>query len=122
MGFISGELERIVCDAINIIVDKKIGDAHYDRLISGTVISNNLNGQNAYNTSYSDGTYSGTYQEDCYRVKYQNSEFIAYPLNTNDTYEKDDTVLILIPNNDMRNEKYIMRRRPQQVKYIKNNG
>lgn len=113
--FYNGEIESIICNAINIIVQKQIENANYDKLISATVISDNLKGEYKYSGTRYSTTKRNTYQDDCYYVEYQNSKFIAYPLDENKTYQMGDRVLILVPNNDMTNEKYILRRRPQEV-------
>jgi hypothetical protein len=116
MSLFSGQLEQIICDAINIIVDKKVKDANYDRMVSATVVSQNLKNQSQVIMTDSDQN-TDEYYEDCYKVRYQNSTFVAYPININETYNINDVVLVLIPNNDMRNEKYIMRKRPKRNKF-----
>lgn len=113
--FYNGEIESIICNAINIIVQQQIANANYDKLISGIVISENLKGTSSYVSSKYLQNSKKTHPEDVYRIEYQNSTFLAYPLNTQDTYSPGDRVLILIPNNDMSNEKYIIRKRPLEV-------
>lgn len=116
MKFLNGEIESIICDAINIIVDKKIKNANYDKVVSGIVVSENLEGQNKYSTTTASNNITvTTYQEVAYRIEYQNASFIAYPIVEDMEFNIGDRVLVLIPNNDMSNEKYILRKRPKEV-------
>jgi len=117
MEFLHGQIEQIICDAINIIVDTKIQRANYNKVMSGTVISDNLKGTSTIrkvNGRTQVKRYSDT--EDMYKIQYQKSTFIAYPIVQGQTYSKGDNVLILVLNNDMANEKYILRRRPTNLK------
>ena len=79
-----------ICEAVDIIVSQKIAKAGYDRTIQATVLSclDSVTGK--------------------YKVKYQNSSFIAYAANPSIRYQKDALVYILIPGNDMSRDKIIM--------------
>lgn len=79
-----------ICEAVDIIVSQKIAKAGYDRTIQATVLSceDSIIGK--------------------YRVKFQNSSFIAYAANPSIRYQKDSLVYILIPGNDMSKGKIIM--------------
>lgn len=79
-----------ICEAVDIIVSQKIAKAGYDRTIQATVLSceDSIMGK--------------------YRVKFQNSSFIAYAANPSIRYQKDSLVYILIPGNDMSKDKIIM--------------
>jgi hypothetical protein len=112
--FVTGELESLICDAINIIVDKKIETANYDKMITAILTSDDLYGEKRSAIARS-GTYTSTiYKEHCYQARYQNATFLVYPMHEEVTYSNGDTVLVLIPNNDMRNFKYIMRKKPEE--------
>lgn len=79
-----------ICEAVDIIVSQKISKAGYDRTIQGIVT-------------------------DCldpiigkYKIRYQNSNIIAYAANPSIKYNIDSLVYILIPGNDMSEDKVIL--------------
>lgn len=83
--------DNIICDAISIIANKKIGEAPYDKTIRGVIKGK----------SDTDGL--------AYMVLGQGtSQFIAYNANPNIEYEKNDVVYILVPGNDMSRKKTII--------------
>lgn len=83
-------IEQQICDAIEIIVDKAIEQANYDKTIQATVIS------------CVDATIGK------YKVKYQDSTFYAYSSNSEVTYTNGSTVYILIPGNNTEADKTIL--------------
>lgn len=112
MAFVTGELENLLCDAINIIVDKKVESANYNKIIQGQIISNDLYGSEYFSLLPSGKRIYNTYKEHCYKVKYQDSIIIAYPFDEDKRYNKDDNIYLIIPNNDTRNPIFIIRRVP----------
>jgi hypothetical protein len=83
-------IEKQICDAIDIIATKAVADANYDRTIQATI------------ASCEDATIGK------YRVNYQDSTFYAYSNNSDLTYADGATVYVLIPANDMSAEKTIV--------------
>ena len=83
-------IEQQICDAIEIIVDRAIEQANYDKTIQATVIS------------CVDATIGK------YKVKYQDSTFYAYSSNSEVTYTNGSTVYILIPGNNTEADKTIL--------------
>ena len=87
----SDSIENIICDTINLITDKKIKSAGYDKTIQATILSctNALTGE--------------------YKIKYQdNSSLVAYAANPNITYKKNTLVEIQVPNSDLAKKKIII--------------
>lgn len=82
--------ENAIVEAIQIIADKKIADAGYDKTIKAVV------------NKVLDKT-TGKYE-----IKYQDSLFEAYATNANINYLKDDIVSVLIPGNDWDRTKTIL--------------
>ena len=82
--------ENAIVEAIQIIADKKISQANFDKTIKGLI----------YNVV--DSTI-GKYQ-----VKYQDSIFQAYATSSKITYEKNQQVSVLIPGNDFSRTKTII--------------
>ena len=83
-------IEQQICDAIEIIVERAIDQANYDKTIQATVIS------------CVDATIGK------YKVKYQDSTFYAYSGNSEVTYTNGSTVYILIPGNNTEADKTIL--------------
>ena len=83
-------IEQQICDAIEIIVDRAIEQANYDKTIQATVIS------------CVDATIGK------YKVKYQDSTFYAYSGSSDITYTNGSTVYILIPGNNTEADKTIL--------------
>ncbi len=75
-------LATSILDAIEILTDKKISEAKFDRTIQATILSciSNTKGE--------------------YKCKYQDSKFVAYAPNPDVTYDENALVYILIPGND----------------------
>ena len=83
-------IEQQICDAIEIIVERAIDQANYDKTIQATVIS------------CVDATIGK------YKVKYQDSTFYAYSGSSDVTYTNGSTVYILIPGNNTEADKTIL--------------
>lgn len=79
-----------ILQAVEIIADKKMSEASFDKTIQGTIIT------------CMDKTIGK------YKVKYQDSVFYAYSTNIETTYSDNSTVYILIPNGDMSKDKTIL--------------
>lgn len=84
------KIEQSICQAIDVIVNKAVSDANYDRTIQGTVIS------------CEDATVGK------YLCQYQDSKFYAYSSNSDVTYTNGATVYILVPGNNMNTDKTIL--------------
>ena len=81
-GNSSTDLASNILDAIEILTDKKLQEAKFDRTIQATILNcvSNTKGE--------------------YRCRYQDSKFLAYTPNPDVTYEENALVYILIPGND----------------------
>ena len=82
--------EDAIVEAIEIIADKKIAQAGYDKTIKA-VINNVLDSA------------AGKYE-----IKYQDSLFEAYATSSDLNYQKGQVVSILIPGNDWSRVKTIL--------------
>lgn len=83
-------IQEYLCEAVDIIVDKKLSSAGFNKAIEGTVLM-------------CEDTTLGKY-----KIKYQDSVFYAYAANPNITYSVDSLVNILILGNDMSRDKIII--------------
>lgn len=83
-------IEQNICDAIDIIVDKAISEASYDRTVQAIIVTC-IDESLGY-----------------YKVKYQDSTFYAYSTSTDITYTTGTSVYVLIPGNDMSQDKTIL--------------
>ena len=83
-------IERSICEAIEIIADKKIAQASFDKTIKAVV------------NSVLDRT-TGKYE-----IKYQDSLFQAYATSSEINYSIGQEVFILIPSNDWDRTKTIL--------------
>lgn len=83
-------IEANICDAIEIIVNRAIDQASYDRTIQATIVK------------CVDQTIGK------YVVKYQDSTFYAYSGSSEVTYTNGSMVYILIPGNDTEADKTIL--------------
>ena len=86
----SGNYESQILEAIQILVDDAVSKANYDKTIQGTI------------SRCIDATIGK------YIVRYQDSSFYAYSHNTETTYPAGTSVYVLVPGNDMSNEKSII--------------
>lgn len=86
----SGNYETQILDTIQMLVDNAVSKANFDRTIQGTI------------SRCVDATIGK------YIVKYQNSSFYAYSYNTDVAYPAGTSVYVLVPENDMSNEKSIV--------------
>lgn len=86
----SGNVGKNICDAIDVIVNKKITSLNFDKTVQGSILSiiDKKSGQ--------------------YEVKYQDSAFIAYTSSLDTYYTEGDSVYILIPSGDFNNNKTIL--------------
>ena len=83
-------IENSICQAIDIIVQRAIEQASYDKTIQATVVS------------CVDATIGK------YKVRYQDSTFYAYSGSSDITYTDGSNVYVLIPGNDMAKDKTIL--------------
>jgi hypothetical protein len=83
-------IENNICQAIDIIVDKAVKEAAYDKTILAQVIE------------CIDATIGK------YKIKYQDNICYAYTNNTDITYTKGTDVYILVPGGNLSNEKTIL--------------
>lgn len=86
----SKNYETQILDAIQMLVDKTVSKAEFDKTIKATI------------SRCVDATIGK------YVVKYQDSSFYAYSYNTDNTYSAGTAVYVLIPGNDMSQEKSII--------------
>lgn len=82
--------QNAIVEAIQIIADKKIAQANFDKTIKATIHS-------------IDDKATGTYS-----VKYQDSIFTANSTSTKINYQAGQQVLVLVPGNDMTRAKTII--------------
>lgn len=82
--------ESQILDAIQILVDNAVSKANYDKTIKATIVR------------CVDATIGK------YVVRYQDSSFYAYSHNTDNTYTSGTMVYVLIPANDMSQDKSII--------------
>lgn len=111
--FVTGQLETLICDAINIIVDKKVKVANYNTTILVELISDNCLGRQVNKMGANNKVKKVIPSESCYKARRQDAVFYVYPLDEKTEYHKGDKVLVLVPNNDMRNHKIILRKQPK---------
>lgn len=86
----NGLLEQAICEAAEIIVERAISTAGYDRTIQATIIEQ------------VDATIGK------YKVKYQDSTFYAYSQAIDAKYSKGTNVYVLIQGNDLEKGKIII--------------
>ena len=84
------KIERSICQAIEIIADKKISQANFDKSIKAVILQ------------CIDRTTGN------YRVKYQDSTFQANATSSQISYNKGQQVWVLIPGNDWDRTKTIL--------------
>ena len=82
--------ENELCEAIETIVNNAVAKANYDKTIQATIIS------------CADQTIGK------FKCKYQNSSFYAYATSSEVTYTKGTEVYVLVPANNMTNQKTIL--------------
>lgn len=83
-------IENSICEAIELIVNKSISEAGYDRTIQAIV----------------KGCVDASIGK--YKVVYQDSQFYAYATSADVTYTNNSNVYVLIPGNDMSKDKTIL--------------
>ena len=96
-------IESNICDAVELLIDKAISKAEYDKTIYGII-------KKCVDPALGK-----------YLIKYQDSEFYAYSTNST-LYDNNTGVYILIPKNDMSKDKIIIsaERRKSAIKKTKN--
>lgn len=84
------QIQNNICQTIDIIVQNAINNAGFDRTIQAVIMEcvNESIGQ--------------------YKIQYQDSTFYAYAQNPEDKYSAGSGVYILIQNNDMKRDKFIV--------------
>ena len=90
MATTNTKLEDIILRAVDIVASQKIAKAGYDKTIQATVVS------------CIDQTIGK------YKVKYQDSYWIAYSDNTDNFYAPNSNVYVLIPGGDFSKDKTIL--------------
>ena len=83
------DINNQICDAIGIIVDKKLSQANFDKTIQATIVA------------------QGDKTKGEYKVKYLDSSFYAYDKSGND-YAVGTQVYVLVPENDLSKVKTIL--------------
>lgn len=83
-------IENNICEAVELIVEKSINEAGYDKTIQATI-------QNCEDESIGK-----------YKVRYQDSLFYAYSSSVDITYSNNTMVYVLVPGNDMNKDKTIL--------------
>ena len=83
------DINNQICDAIGIIVDKKLSQANFDKTIQATVVA------------------QGDKTKGEYKVKYLDSSFYAYDKSGKD-YSVGTQVYVLVPENDLSKVKTIL--------------
>ena len=83
-------IENNICQAIDIIVEKAVKEAAYDKTILAQVLE------------CTDATIGK------YKIKYQDNVCYAYSSNTDVTYLKGSDVYVLVPESDLNKEKTIL--------------
>lgn len=83
-------LEQSLCEAIDILVDRAISQANFDKTISATIVEC---------ADESSGKY---------KVKYQDSTYYATTDNTSIKYSKNAEVYVLVPEGDFSKPKKIL--------------
>lgn len=86
----SNQIANVLYDTVEMIVNKKVAEAGFDKTIKAQIIS----------------CIDATKGE--YKVQYQDSHFTATAINTDIKYSSGQTVYILIPNNDWEQDKKIL--------------
>jgi hypothetical protein len=82
--------EEIICTAVDIIAEQKIKNAKFNSTVRAVVLE-------CTNPNLAE-----------YKVKYQDSTFLAYGLNKYLQYKENTLVYIFIPNNDFSEKKIIL--------------
>ena len=86
----TNQIENQICEAIELIVNKAVASAGYDRTIRASIVSC---------VDQSIGKY---------KIKYQDNIFFAYTENVDVKYSKGTEVYVLIHNNDLNMNKTIL--------------
>lgn len=84
------KIEQSILDSIEILLDKRVSQLQFDRTVRATIIEKQ---------DQSIGRY---------KVRYQNSEFSAYAIDSDATYRDNDQVYVEIPSSDYNKTKMII--------------
>ena len=85
----SNAIQQQICDAIDIIINKRVANLQFDKTVRATIVS--VEDQSIGK----------------YKVKYQDSVFFAYS-DPDKTYKKGAQVYVQIPSNDYNKPKLII--------------
>lgn len=84
------DISNQILDAVELLVDKKVSSAKYDKTIQATVIS------------------CVDEQTGKYKIKYQGNIFIAYSSDVSKTFSNGVSVYVIVPENDFSKTKTII--------------
>ncbi len=84
------EINKALCESARIIAEKVVEESRFDKTIKATVITCLDVGKGLY------------------KLKYQDIVFEAYSMAYNAIYKNGTSVYVLVPNNDMGNQKVIL--------------
>lgn len=79
-----------ILDAINLVAEDKINKANLNKTIQATIVKVEDEAIGKY------------------KIKYQDSYFFAYTINSEIAYSKDELVNVLVPNGDLNKDKFII--------------
>ena len=84
------EINDAICRAARIIAERVVKDSAFDKTIRATVVT------------------CLDLAKGKYQLKYQDLKFEAYAMSYNAIYPNGTNVYVLVPNNDMGNQKVIL--------------
>lgn len=84
------EINQALCESARIIAEKVVEKSRFDKTIKATIV---------ICLDQSKGLY---------KLKYQDITFEAYSMAYNALYQNGSNVYVLVPNNDMGNQKVIL--------------
>ena len=84
------EINQALCESARIIAEKVVETSRFDKTIKATIITCLDIGKGLY------------------KLKYQDIVFEAYSMAYNAIYQNGSNVYVLVPNNDMGNQKVIL--------------
>lgn len=84
------DISNQILDAVELLVDKKVSSAKYDKTIQATIIS------------------CVDEQTGKYKIKYQGNIFIAYSSDVSKTFSNGASVYVVVPENDFSKTKTII--------------
>ena len=84
------EINQALCESARIIAEKVVKESRFDKTIRATIIT------------------CLDINKGLYKLKYQDIIFEAYSMAYNAIYQNGSNVYVLVPNNDMGNQKVIL--------------